>query len=85
MGVRKYYENGRIEGVARTLSPPDPEPARRVRRALACDLRDGLPWSEERFLEIVAAEGGGHQLALRWSRAAWEDAYEHRGDRLIAV
>jgi len=75
------------QGVPRPPDAPDPAPCRRVRRALAQDIRDGVPWSAERFDAIVATSthSPDWRLVLRSTRAAWEDAYEHRGERLMTV
>lgn len=76
---------GRLPGVARARRASDPEPARRVRRALARDLSAGVPWSQARWEEILRRHGADYTLALRSTRWAWQEAYEHQGERLMTV
>jgi hypothetical protein len=95
--LNPHFSELRYHGEARTIEPPDPEPARRVRRALEQDRDAGLPWSDERFREHLAnatasdgtwrveAEDAGWRDALRATRWAWQEAYEQVGDRLLAL
>lgn len=75
-----------IGGVPKAYSPPDPEPAIRVRRVLAYDKRLGVPFDDawddaiETLRDAIPQQRRkGWLTVLDETRDAWQAAYEGRG------
>jgi hypothetical protein len=68
-------------------SAPDPAPARHLRAVLASDRDQGVPWSSERFDELVAFicsdlrddDAKGWRYALNSTESVWAGAYDGSG------